>query len=218
MKDLLEASALSLWVAGWAAFFAVPLALAGATFLFRSRWRILEVCFLVPLFWSPTVSGFLLLWGLSPNHPLGSWLQKFGWQIVFTRWGTVLACFVVTFPLAYQACMLGRSRVAEELEQCSQVLGGTRVFSIVTVIWPQMTGAILAAVLLVIARTLGEFGASMMVGGNIPGQTRTLPLLIYSLAESQRTTMAMSATLLSAVFGCLMYLALRRLEARYTAT
>ncbi len=217
MKDLLEASALSLWVAGWAALFAVPLALAGSTVLFRSRWRFLEVCFLVPLFWSPTVSGFLLLWGLSPNHALGNWLQQLGLQVVFTRWGTVLACFVVSFPLAYQACMLGRARVADELEQCSQVLGATGLFSTVTVIWPQMTGAILGAVLFVVARTLGEFGASMMVGGNIPGQTRTLPLLIYSLAESQRSDMAMFATLLSAVFGCLMYLALKRLEVRYSA-
>jgi molybdate transport system permease protein len=214
MREVVEASLLSATVAVWATLICVPLALLAATCLHASRWRSLEVLFLVPLFWSPTVSGFLLLWTLSPSHSLGTWLQKVLGQIVFTPSGTVLACVVVSFPLAFQACMIGRARVAKSLEESGQVLGGTPTFAIATVVWPQMAGAILVAALLVAARSLGEFGASILLGGNIPGQTQTLPLLIYSLAEQRELSLAALGAAISAGLGLLAYVAMRRLEAR----
>ncbi len=212
MTALVDAAILSALVATWVVLFCVPLALLATTFLYKSRWRWLEAFFLVPLFWSPTVSGFLILWGLSPNHALGSMFRDLAGQIVFTPSGTILACLVVSFPLAFQACMIGRSRVPEQFEECSQVLGGTPIYRTVTVVWPQMGGAVLVSVLLVVARTLGEFGASIMVGGNIPGQTQTLPLLIYTLAEQQKLGQAALGALFSACLGILAYLALRRIE------
>lgn len=212
MREVVEATLLSVTVAGWTTLFCVPLALLAATLLFGSRWRTLEVLFLVPLFWSPTVSGFLLLWGLSPNHAAGALVREMAGQIVFTPSGTVLACLFVSFPLAFQACMIGRARVPVSLEESSQVLGGTPGFRVVTVVWPQMSGAILVAALLVVARSLGEFGASILVGGNIPGQTQTLPLLIYSLAEQQKLGLAALGAIISALLGLLAYLTLRRVE------
>ncbi len=212
MKGLLEATLLSVVTAGWATLLCVPLAVLAATTLFGSRWRSLEVLFLVPLLWSPTVSGFLILWTLSPNHQLGRMLRELLGQLVFTPSGTVLACIVVSFPLAFQACMIGRARVPESLRESSQVLGATPFFTTTTVVWPQMAGAIMVAALLVAARSLGEFGASIMVGGNIPGQTQTLPLLIYSLAERRDLALAALGALISAILGVVAYLALRRLE------
>ena len=212
MTAILDATLLSVVTAGWATLLCLPLALLAATALYGSRWRTLEVLFLVPLLWSPTVSGFLLLWTLSPNHELGRLLRGLLGPLVFTSSGTVLACLFVSFPLAFQACMIGRARVPPSLSQSSQVLGGTPLFTTVTVIWPQMAGAILVAGLLVAARSLGEFGASIMVGGNIPGQTQTLPLLIYSLAEQRELALASLGALISAFLGVFAYLALRRLE------
>ncbi len=212
MTALVDATLLSALVAAWATLLCVPLALVASTALYRSRWRSLEVLLLVPLFWSPTVSGFLLLWSLSPNHAVGQALREILGQIVFTPSGTVLACIFVSFPLAFQACMIGRSRVAAYLEESGQVLGGTPFFVTATVVWPGMLGSVVVACLLVAARSLGEFGASILVGGNIPGQTQTLPLLIYSLAEQRQLGMAALGAGVSALLGLLAYTGLRRLE------
>lgn len=215
MAALVDATLLSGIVAAWVTLFCLPLALLSVTLLYRSRWRFLEALLLVPLFWSPTVSGFLILYGLSPNHPVGAVLRAWAGQIVFTTSGTILACLVVSFPLAFQACMIGRARVSEGTEESSQTLGGTPLFRTVTVIWPQMGGAVMVSALLVVARTLGEFGASIMVGGNIPGQTQTLPLLIYTLSEQQKLGQAAVGALFSALLGILAYVALRAIEFRW---
>lgn len=212
MTALVDATLLSAMVAIWTTLLCVPLALLAATALFRSRWRALEVLLLVPLFWSPTVSGFLLLWTLSPNHAGGRLLRQVLGPLVFTPSGTVLACIFVSFPLAFQACMIGRGRVARYLEESGQVLGGTPFFVTATVVWPGMLGAVVVAALLTAARSLGEFGASILVGGNIPGQTQTLPLLIYSLAEQRQLGLAALGAAVSAGLGLLAYLGLRRLE------
>lgn len=212
MTGLVDALLLSATVAVSTTLLCLPLALLAATLLYGSRWRSLEVLFLVPLFWSPTVSGFLLLWLLSPNHALGALLHELLGQIVFTLSGTVLACLFVSFPLAFQACMIGRARVDKYMQESGQTLGGTPVFTTVTVVWPQMVGAILVGALLVTARSLGEFGASMLVGGNIPGRTQTLPLVIYSLAEQRQLALAALGAILSALLGLMAYLALRKVE------
>lgn len=214
MTELVDATVLSALVAIWVVVFCIPLALVAVTVLYRSRWRSLEALFLIPLFWSPTVSGFLILYGLSPSHPLGALIKAWSGQLVFTLSATILACLVVSFPLAFQACMIGRARVAEGLEESSQVLGAPPIFRTITVVWPQMSGAIIIAILLVVARTLGEFGASIMVGGNIPGRTQTLPLLIYTLTEQQKLGQAALGAVISAVLGAMVYLLLRRVEGR----
>lgn len=214
MKEIVHATELSLWVSFLTTILVVPLALLLATLLHRTRWRILEVLLLVPLFWSPTVSGFILLWALSPNYWWGSLLREAGIQLVFTTWGTVLACCIVSFPLAYQACLIGRARVPDDTTASAQVLGGTRLFITVSVVWPQMKSALMVACLLVGARSLGEFGASMMVGGNVPAQTQTLPLIVYSLAETRQLELAGAAATMSAILGAGMYALMRLMERR----
>lgn len=214
MSGILNATELSLWVALLSTLLVVPLALLLASLLHKTRWRFLEIVLLIPLFWSPTVSGFLLLWGLSPNHWWGALLRDAGFQIVFTFWGTVLACAVVSFPLAYQACVIGRRRVPEDTTAGAQVMGGTPMLVTCRIVWPQMRGALAVACLLVAARSLGEFGASMMLGGNLPGESQTLPLAVYTLAESQQLELAGLAALVSALLGGLMYGLMRVVEHR----
>lgn len=212
MAGVAEASLLSVQVALLATLLCLPLALGAVSFFYKSRWRSLEVFFLLPLVLSPTVSGFLILWGFSPHHALGRCLFDLLGQVVFTPKGTTLSCIVVSFPLAFQALMIGRSRVPLGLEECGQVLGASGAFRLVTIIWPQMRSAVAVAALLSVVRSLGEFGASFMVGGNIPGQTQTLPLFIYSAAEQQQLGLAAIGALLSLLLGGLAYAGLRSLE------
>lgn len=211
----LEACRLSLEVATAAVLITVPLALVAASLLYRSRWRALEIVFLLPLLLPPTVTGFLLLWLLSPLHPLGAALQSMGLRVVFTLGGTLLATVVVSFPLAFQACLVGLSRVPVQCLESARLQSGSRALDMVRVLWPQLPGALGAAALLVFARSMGEFGASMMVGGNQPGETQTLPLLIYSMAEVGRYQEAGLAAALTVVLGIVLYLGLRAVEVRH---
>ena len=163
-------------------------------------------------------SRFLLLWVLSPLRWPGSSLEKWGLQVVFTSYGTLLACAVVSFPLAFQACMVGLSRIHPELMEGGLTLGGTRFFNVVRVVWPQMRAAVAVACLLVFARALGEFGASMMVGGNLSGETQTLPLAVYTFALSGDFSNAAWATAVSAGLGLCVYVILRYLEKEKVAS
>ena len=214
MSSILPAAELSLWIALGSTLVCVPLGLVLATLLYNTRWRPLEAVFLMPLFLPPTVTGFVLLWLLSPVRAPGSWLAEFGWQVVFTRYGTLLACVVVSFPLAFQACMVGLARVQPELMEGGLTLGGTKLFNTVKVVWPQMKAAVGVAALLVFARALGEFGASMMLGGNMVGETQTLPIAVYSLAQSGQFQWAAAAASISALLGLGIYLLLRFLVSK----
>lgn len=192
----------------------IPPALVAASLLYRSRWRVLEVFFLLPLLLPPTVCGFALLMLFSPYRFPGNLLHQLGLRVVFTPGGTILACCLVSFPLAFQACILGLSRVSAEVRESARLLSSSWLLNTVRVVWPQMGGAIGIAGLLVFARSMGEFGASMMVGGNQPGLTQTLPLLIYSAAEVGRFSEAGLAALLSVAIGLAVYLLLRMVERR----
>ena len=214
MEMLLEAARLSFVVALWSVLITVPLALVSSTFLYDSRWRSLEIFFLLPLFLPPTVVGFALLWILSPLTSFGSLIRQVFGPLVFTPAGTVLACVLVSFPLAFQACVVGLARVEGVLKESAVMLGGTGVFNTIRVVWPQMQGALMIAILLVFSRVVGEFGASVMVGGNIQGHTQTLPLAIYQNSQNGDWAMAGAAALISVFLGVGAYMALRWVETR----
>lgn len=108
--------------------------------------------------------------------------------------------------------MVGLSRIHPELMEGGLTLGGTRFFNVVRVVWPQMKAAIVVACLLVFARALGEFGASMMLGGNLSGETQTLPLAVYAFAQAGEFSMAGWATLVSVGLGLSVYALLRIFE------
>lgn len=212
-----KAGQLSVLVSCWTVVITVPLSLFIATYLYESKWRWLEIIFLLPLFVPPTVTGFFLLWLLSPKYPFGRFLDSLDCLPVFSQTGTVLACVVVSFPLAFQFCMVGLSRVRKELVESGSVLGGTDFFNTLRLVWPQLKSSLLGASLLVFARAMGEFGASIMVGGNIPGETQTLPLAVYSFAESGDFAHAAQAALACVGVAVSVYACLRLLERKRDA-
>lgn len=214
MSATFDATVLSLQVAAFSVLLTLPPALLAATLLFGSRWRFLEWVLLIPLLLPPTVSGFAILYLFSPRQPLGALMEGLGIQIVFSTLGTVSACAMVSFPLAFQACIVGLSRVGRDLRESAHLMCGSWTLNTVRVVWPQMRSAILVAGLLVFARSLGEFGASMMVGGNLPGETQTLPLLVYSFAEVGRYHEGGLAAGVAVVIGLLLYGSLRWAEGR----
>jgi molybdate transport system permease protein len=161
----------------------------------------LEAFFILPLVLPPVVTGFLLLLLMGKQGPLGRFLTDyFQFQIIFTPYAAVLAGAIVAFPLMYQTTKAAFLGVDKNLEDAARTLGASewRVFWTVTLplSWP----GLVAGLVLSFARSLGEFGATIMVAGNIPGKTQTLPLAIYFAAESNDlTTAGIYVLLISAI-------------------
>lgn len=178
---------LSFKVASCAALIALPFAVGVGHALARSRFRgkwVAEVFVNLPLVLPPVVVGYLLLVSLSPREPLGSLLLAwFGVRIVFSWWGAVVASVVVSFPLMVRAIRLSFQAIDPRLELAARSLGASRFQVFFTVTLPLARRGLIAGWVLAFARSLGEFGATIMVAGNIAGQTRTIPLAIYTLTN-----------------------------------
>ena len=151
----------------------------------------LEAFFTLPLVLPPVVTGFLLLLMIGKQGPLGTFLYEcFGIQLIFTPYAAVLAGAVVAFPLMYQSTKASFASIDHTLEDAARTLGANEKRVFFTVTLPLGWRGILAGAVLSFSRALGEFGATIMVAGNIPGKTQTLPLAIYFAAESNDLTMA----------------------------
>ena len=179
---------LSFQVALVAALFSLPLAVAFgyvlARFRFFGKWFV-GVLIDLPLVLPPVVTGYLLLVVFAPHGAVGSILSKWlGIKIVFTWLGAALASAVVSFPLMVRAIRLAFQGVDPRFEMAARSLGAGRLVAFFTVALPLARRGLIAGFMLAFARSLGEFGATIMVAGNIEGQTRTIPLAIYSLANT----------------------------------
>ncbi|HKN62329.1 MAG TPA: molybdate ABC transporter permease subunit, partial [Candidatus Acidoferrales bacterium] len=165
--------------------------------------------FLLPLVLPPTVVGFFLLLLFGRNGPLGKLLLRFGQTVVFSWPATVIAAAVVSFPLMYLTARAALEQVDPHFLQAARTLGASewRVFREVALplAWP----GILAGTILSFARALGEFGATLMLAGNIPGKTATIPIAIYFAVEADdvqhalawcAVDMAISLSLLAALY------------------
>jgi len=145
---------------------------------------LLDGVFLLPLVLPPTVVGFFLLLLLGRRGPIGSLLLRLGTTVVFSWPATVIAAAVVSFPLMYLTARAALQQVDHRYLEAARTLGATewRVFREVALplAWP----GILAGTVLSFARALGEFGATLMVAGNIPGKTATIPIAIYFAVEA----------------------------------
>lgn len=185
--DELTALWLSAKVAGCATLLSLPLAVALGAGLARHQFPgklLVEALIQLPMVLPPVVPGFLLLWALGTQAPLGGWLlHSFGLRLAFDWKGAVLAAAVMAFPLAVQPIRLAFQLVDRRLEQAAATLGAPpwRVFASVSL--PLALPGVLVGAILCFSRSLGEFGATMAFVGNIPGETRTLPLAIYSYAQ-----------------------------------
>ncbi|SFE23975.1 molybdate transport system permease protein [Bacillus sp. OV194] len=146
---------------------------------------IIETMLMLPLVLPPTVIGFLLIVVFGKRSPAGQLIEAvFHQPIIFTWWAAVLASSVVAFPLMYQSAKTGFEGVNHEIEDAARVDGGGRwkVFLLISV--PLSMTSIISGAILSFARALGEFGATLMFAGNIPGQTQTIPTAIYLAIDS----------------------------------
>lgn len=181
----------ALWLSAKVAFFAtvlsLPLAIALAWWLERRAFPgkfLIDALVQLPMVLPPVVPGYLLLLLLGTQGPLGRWLeQQFGVVVAFNWKGAVLAAAVMAFPLMVQPIRLGFRLIDARLEHAAATLGARpwRVFATITL--PLAAPGLIAGCVLCFSRSLGEFGATMAFVGNIPGETRTLPLAIYSLTH-----------------------------------
>lgn len=179
---------LSLKVAGWATLLnlvaGVGLGAALARWRFPGR-EVLDTLFTLPMVLPPTVLGYYLLVLIGRNGPLGAWLDEhFGISLIFTWQGAVIAASIASFPLVFKPARAAFDSVDRQLEQAARVLGvpETSIFFRVTL--PLAWRGILPGLLLAFARAMGEFGATLMVAGSIPGKTQTLSIAIYEAVQA----------------------------------
>lgn len=170
-----------------AATLGLPVAVAVAWWLARSKnpgtWLV-ETIVNLPLVLPPVVTGFLLLACLSPRGWLGAQLEQMGIVLVANWIAAVLAAAIVSFPLAVRATKLAFQQTDRQLESTARTLGAGPWTTFMRISLPLARRGVVAGWFLAFARSLGEFGATIMVAGNILGQTRTIPLAIYSYANS----------------------------------
>jgi molybdate transport system permease protein len=183
----LTAIKLSLRVATWATLASLPFGILIAMMLARGRFygrALLNALVLLPLVLPPVVTGYVLLLWFGRQGPIGKWLDETLGIVFAFRWtGAALACAVMGFPLMVRAIQLSVSAVDRKLEQAAGTLGANPALVFLTVTLPLIAPGIIAGAVLSFARAMGEFGATITFVSNIPGETQTLPTLIYTFTQ-----------------------------------
>ena len=183
----LTAIKLSLRVATWATLASLPLGILVAMILARGRFygrALLNALVLLPLVLPPVVTGYVLLLLFGRHGPLGRWLDTHLGVVFAFRWtGAALACAIMGFPLMVRAIQLSAAAVDRKLEKAAGTLGANPAYVFLTVTLPLMAPGIIAGAILSFARAMGEFGATITFVSNIPGETQTLPTLIYTFTQ-----------------------------------
>ena len=205
---------LSLQVACAATVLIVIIGIPIAYLLARKNFpgkEVLDIALTLPLVLPPTVTGYYLIVAFGRNGLVGKYLYEWlDWSIMFTWYAAVLASFVVALPLMIKTGRAALEGVDRNLINASYTLGHSEWETALRVTLPLARRGLLAGAVLSFARALGEFGATLMLAGNIPGKTDTMPLAIYSLAGSgdweQASGMVVLLTLMAAMF---LYLANR---------
>jgi molybdate transport system permease protein len=166
----------------------LPFGLGAAWLLARKEFfgkAIIDALFHLPLVVPPVVVGYLLLLLFGRSGLIGAWLyEQFSVSIAFTWKGAAIAAAVMAFPLMVRAMRLSLEAVDRRLEAAARTLGASRLRVFTTITLPLMAPGILVGIVLAFARALGEFGATITFVSNIPGETQTLPLALYSLAQT----------------------------------
>jgi molybdate transport system permease protein len=179
--------ALSIQVGGVAVIAVLPIAFALAWVLARVRFPgklLLDALIHLPLVVPPVVTGWLLLLAFAPAGPFGALIERwFGTTVLFRWTGAAIAAGVMALPLMVRAIRLSIESVDRRLEQAARTLGASPTRSFLTVTLPLSMPGVIAGLVLGFARALGEFGATITFVANVPGETQTLPLAIYSALQ-----------------------------------
>lgn len=184
--DIWQITIFSLAVALASTLVILPLGIAVAWLLARKHWAgktFLETLVMLPLVMPPVATGLILLKIFGRRSAVGAWLYDRGVEVVFNWKGVLIAMAVMSFPLLVRSARSAFAEVNPRLEQIAATLGasGPKIFFAVTL--PLAWRGVVAGCLLAYSRALGEFGATIMVAGNIPGRTQTLSLAIFSFVQ-----------------------------------
>ena len=171
----------------------LPFGIALAWLFARKEWpfkSVVETIVLLPLVMPPVSTGLILLKIFGRRSPVGQWLYDSGIEIVFNWKGVLIAMAVMSFPLLVRSARTSFSEVNPRLEQIAATLGAPawRIFFVITI--PLAYKGIIAGALLAFSRALGEFGATILLAGNIPGQTQTLSLAIFNFVQTGKDSEA----------------------------
>lgn len=199
-NDLKSPLLISLKVASVATLAACVFALMGAWLLARRRGAIpavLDAVCALPLVLPPTVIGYYLILLVGRRGLIGPWLMEAGINLIFSWKGAVLAAVVVIFPLIYRTARAAIEQVDYRLEEAARTLGASSFRVFVSVTLPLAWKGVLAGVILAFARGMGEFGATLMIAGNIPGKTQTLALAIYAAFQAGNDSKALALVILT---------------------
>lgn len=211
-SDVLTPLWLSLKVAFWATVFATVLGVALGLYLAKSRlWlrNLLDTICTLPMVLPPTVLGYYLLVLFGSQSTMGVWLKEsFGINLIFSLAGATVAATVVSFPLVFKPARAAFESIDPELEQAARVLGVREWGILLRVSLPLAWRGIMAGIMLGFVRALGEFGATLMIAGSIPGKTQTLSIAIYEAVQAGRDGLAnVLALVISVVCIALLLLA-----------
>jgi molybdate transport system permease protein len=203
--------ALTLKVAAFATLSALVLGAAAGFLLARRAFLgrdVLDAVFTLPMVMPPTVLGYYLIVMIGRRGWIGQWLwETFGITLMFTWQGAVFAAAIVAFPLVFKSARAAFEGVDGQLENAARTLGASelRVFWRVTL--PLAWRGVLAGTMLAFARAMGEFGATLMVAGNIPGKTQTLSLAVYDAVQAGQDDLANFLVILTSVVCVLILVA-----------
>jgi len=188
MEGAWIALVLTLKVAGCATALNLILGVGAGFAVARTRFvgrDLLDAVFTLPMVMPPTVLGYYLLVMIGTHGPIGRWLlEHFGIRLIFTWQGAVLAAAVVSFPLVFKAARAAFETVDPQLEEAARTLGISELGVFFRVSLQLAWRGVLAGLLLAFARALGEFGATLMVAGSIPGKTQTLSIAVYEAVQA----------------------------------
>ncbi len=197
------ALALSLRLAGWTVVILLPVSILMGRMLAYRQFRakgLVEALVMLPLVLPPTVLGFYLLVAFGRDSALGDlWQSIFGQQLVFSFQGLVLASVIFNLPFAIQPAQRGFEAIPPELREAAACCGMSPLVSLWKVELPLAWPGVVTAMVLTFAHTLGEFGIVLMVGGSIPGETRTIAIAIYDRVQAfdNHSAAIMSAVLVA---------------------
>ena len=194
----------------------IPLAYLLARRMFRARWLV-DLFVTLPLVLPPTVTGYYLIVLLGRRGWLGGPLyQLTGWSVAFTWYAAVIAAAVMALPLLVRTARAAIESVDRDLERAAFTLGHSEWRTAIEVTLPLARNGILAGLVLAFARALGEFGATLMLAGNIPGKTTTVPLAIYTAVQTGETSEALVLVAALTVVSCAVILLAGRLGTKAT--
>lgn len=176
----------------------------------RSFWGrdVLDAALTLPLVLPPTVLGYYLIVLLGRNGWLGQWLrQMFGISLIFTWQGGVVACSLVSFPMLFKSARAAFEGVERNYEYAARTLGLSETAIFFRVSFPLAWRGILAGTMMAFARAMGEFGATLMIAGNMPGRTQTLSMAVYDAVQTGNSQLANVLVLVTSV-ACMLILVL----------